>query len=214
MSEQQRDTRGIKDISHKVIECPEFIPTPSTKSHWKNATGFHDSFLRRLASEVESSGFKCSAEFGVEHDFPQGMKVRGKADLVCENQDTVLLFEVKSFPLGRASLGDRNQLLFYAYIMMKQSLFPGKEIVPILAYTNDDADPGMLPVKSGVVNLPPGQYVVLNVMDGLTETVESNVRAYHILTSSKRKTFVMGKHCFKCDNQNCIIIRSRMMRRG
>ncbi|MCG3109218.1 hypothetical protein L3N51_01508 [Metallosphaera sp. J1] len=215
MSEQQRGNyKGVKSLSHTVVECPEFMPSKSAKSHWSMAETTHNDFLRDLASEVESSGFRCKTELKLEYHFPQGFSVRGSVDLVCENQDTVLLFEVKSFPLGYAFLGDRNQLLFYAYILLKQSMFPGKEIVPILVYKSDHMDPGMLPLKSTVVNLPSGQYVVLDILDGLVDAVESTVRVYQIITSSKRRNFIMGKHCFKCSNSDCVVGRARMTSYG
>ena len=176
----------VKRISVSILakriaasECQYFHARESERDYLNRFKRRHEIFLRKVKSILSEKGYGCVEEIEVDHH-----DIKGRIDLLCKRGDELLVIEVKSYSVEKATLKDLYQLITYFYILKSTSDSEHRSVQLYLVYKEEDAFIGI------VINNP--ELLVESILT-LREEIASDV-SYD---------FVLGPWCYLCDNKDC-----------
>jgi len=167
--------------------CQYFIPDKKVLEH---ATGYHDKVKNELREKLEREGFKVATEVECMIKIDDFFIMRGFIDVVASRNNTVHIYEVKSYNLERATLADLYQLSMYYH-----GMFNLKYKSLISPYVDKKA---FLVYKTG------SDIVQIEVSKEYLEALYQHVKNF--LTSSGSHLllrYVLGSHCRFCASEKC-----------
>ncbi len=105
-------------MSHKIrAYCPYFAWSDIVQGTFKIYDKYHEELKDKVIKWCKKKGFSVIDEFPLVYYALEGEELRpeeiGHADVLCYNNDEVILIEIKSYPRDFANVGDIYQLLSY-----------------------------------------------------------------------------------------------------
>ncbi len=175
---------SVKEIA-KLITCPFFV---SHKQHYRK---LHDREVNRLMKFIENKEdiIKCASEVPLQTEFIEEdirIIVQGKADIVCEAKDKLIIGEAKSH--NDILESDIIQLKLYMLMLMR-------------------TDPRHVSQYVGIINAGGNlKYVSLNPSDSVRLITLIYKVAHAKLKYKGKIPFIKpGEQCLFCHNTKCLL---------